>query len=227
MNTRILDAGFISLALLGGAVACERGGPPSAPAASRINGSTQQVMTADREGTRELESEGNQRVRWDIINVDFATGTLSAGGIASGLANDGSKITLTGSGTFHTGHQGPVTGGGTWETFDATGTSTASGTYKATALVRFDVAPGTPPLPHDNIGPLANSRAGLAILRISYSDGTGGALVVSCHLVGSPSTIVEGVTASKGFVGFLQELPPAPPGNANRTTFHLLTDEED
>ncbi len=227
MNTRILDAGFVSLALLGGVVACERGGPPSAPAASRNSGSTQQVMTADREGTRELESEGNQRVRWDIISVDFATGTLSAGGIASGLANDGSKITLTGSGTFHTGHQGPVTGGGTWQTFDATGTSTASGTYKVTALVRFDVAPGAPPLPHDNIGPLANQRAGLAILRISYSDGTGGALVVSCHLVGSPSTIVEGVTTSKGFVGFLQELPPAPPGNANRTTFHLLTDEED
>src|SRR5262249_59594691 len=45
-------------------------------------------------------------VRWDIISVDFATGTLSAGGIASARANDCvpagstncSKITLTGSG---------------------------------------------------------------------------------------------------------------------------------
>ena len=40
------------------------------------------------------------KVRWDIINVDFGTGTLSAGGHASARANDGSKITLTGSGTF-------------------------------------------------------------------------------------------------------------------------------
>ncbi|TMB45595.1 MAG: twin-arginine translocation signal domain-containing protein [Chloroflexi bacterium] len=33
------------------------------------------------------------KVRWDIISVNFATGTLSAGGIASARANDNSKIT--------------------------------------------------------------------------------------------------------------------------------------
>jgi hypothetical protein len=37
-------------------------------------------------------------VRWDIISVNFATGTLSAGGIASAKANDNSKISLTGPG---------------------------------------------------------------------------------------------------------------------------------
>jgi len=41
------------------------------------------------------------------------------------------------------------------------------------------------------------------------------------------TTVIEGVTISKGFVGFLGELPPAPPGNANRTSFHLLSEEED
>ena len=226
MKTQIRDAGLVSIALVGLALACEKGNPPSAPTASKINGSSAQFSRSRSEGDRS-PSESNQSVRWDIISVDFASGALSAGGVASADANDGSKITLTGSGTFRTGDEDEVTGGGTWETFDAAGTSTGTGTYDVTRLVRFDVAPGTPPLPHDNIGPLANQRAGLLVLRISYSDGSGGVLVVSCHLVGSPNTIVEGVTASKGFVGFLQERPPAPPGNANRTTFHLLGEEED
>ena len=202
-----------------------RGNSPSAPAASRINASSRHLSTSDTEGDQGSPSEGD-RFRWDIISVDFATGTLSAGGVASADANDGSKITLTGSGTFRIGGEDEVTGGGTWETFDLAGASTGMGTYRVRSLVRFDVAPGTPPLPHDNIGPLANARAGLLVLRISYSDGSGGVLVVSCHLVGSPNTIVEGVTASNGFVGFLQELPPTPPGNANRTTFHVLSEEE-
>jgi len=45
-----------------------------------------------------------------MINVDFATGTLSAGGIASARANDNSKITLTGSGTFAVFTHGSGTG---------------------------------------------------------------------------------------------------------------------
>jgi hypothetical protein len=219
MKTQKPVAGLVSIALVGLALACDRGNPPSAPAASKINAS-------EREGDRRSAREREQRFRWDIISVDFATGTLSAGGMASADANDGSKITLTGSGTFRVGDEDDVTGGGTWETFDA-GTSTGKGTYRVTELVRFDVAPGTPPLPNDNIGALANQRAGLLVLRISYSDVSGGVLVVSCHLVGTPNTVVEGVTVSKGFVGFLQELPPAPPGNANRTTFHLLSEKED
>ncbi len=146
--------------------------------------------------------------RWDIISVDFSTGTLSAGGISSARANDCvplgstncSKITLTGSGAFVPGDSEEVTGGGTWQTFDNTGAFNSGGNYKVTRLVRWQQAPGTPPLPHDNIGNLADSRAGLVVLRISYDDGSQGVLVVSCHLVGTPNTVFEGITASKGFV---------------------------
>jgi len=173
--------------------------------------------------------------RWDIISVDFSTGTLSAGGISSARANDCvplgstncSKITLTGSGAFVPGDSEEVTGGGTWQTFDNTGAFNSGGNYKVTRLVRWQQAPGTPPLPHDNIGNLADSRAGLVVLRISYDDGSQGVLVVSCHLVGTPNTVFEGITASKGFVDYWnREAPPAPPGNANRTTFHIISEAD-
>jgi len=226
MKTQKPVAGLVGIALVGLALACDKN-PPSAPGASKINASSGQFSASKREGDRRSAREEDQRFRWDIISVDFATGTLSAGGVASADANDGSKITFTGSGTFRAGGEDEVRGGGTWESFDMAGTSTGKGTYRVRELVRFDVAPGTAPLPNDNIGALADERAGLLVLRISYSDGSGGVLVASCHLVGSPKTLVEGVTISKGFVGFLQELPPAPPGNANRTSFHLLSEEED
>ncbi len=225
MKPQRLVGGLVSIVLVSLALACEKGSPPSAPAQSKITASSRHLSASLREGDQRSTSEGDQRFRWDIISVDFATGTLSAGGTASADANDGSKITLTGSGTFGVGAN-DVTGGGTWETFDAAGTSTGNGMYQVKELVRFDVAPGTPPLPHDNIGPLANARAGLLVLRISYSDGSGGVLVVSCHLMGTPKTVVEGVTISKGFAGFLQE-PAVPLVNANRTSFHLLSDGED
>ncbi len=167
------------------------------------------------------------RVRWDIISVDFSTGTLSAGGIASALANDNSKITLTGSGTFGAGEDDGAKGGGTWWTFGPTGTQTATGTYRTTGLVSWTPAPGTPPLPHDNIGNLADNSAGLVTLRVRYSDGSRGVLMVSCHLVGTPNAVFEGITATKGFVDYWnRESPPAPPGNANRTTFHVMSSED-
>jgi len=168
------------------------------------------------------------KIRWDIISVNFATGTLSAGGIASARANDNSKLTLTGFGTFEPNDPEEVTGGGTWTTFNSSGATTGSGTYGVKRLVRWELAPGTPPLPNDNIGNLADNRAGLVVLRIRYSDGTQGILVVSCHLVGTPDTVFEGITASKGFVDYWnREAPPAPPGNANRTTFHIVPEHED
>ncbi len=183
------------------------------------------IFTVYARGDREAT-----KFRWDIISVDFSTGTLSAGGMASARANDCaaaplacSKITLTGSGTFVTEEPEEVTGGGTWQTFDNTGASTGSGNYHVTRLVRFVVAPGTPPLPNDNIGDLADNRAGLVFLSISYDDDSRGVLAVSCHLVGTPGTVFEGITASKGFMDYWnKEAPPAPPGNANRTTFHVV-----
>jgi hypothetical protein len=220
MKAPQLAVGLVSIALLGLALGCEKAKQPSAPTLSRTNGSFAPFTAS--------ESEGDQQFRWDIISVDFSTGTLSAGGVASADANDGSKITVTGSGTFAPGDNEDVTGGGTWQTFDPTGTSTGSGTYRVSRLVRFDVAPGTPPLPHDNIGILADNRAGLVVLQVSYSDGSSGILAVSCHLQGTPTTVFEGVTASKGFAGFWKrEAPPAPPGNANRTTFHVVSEEGD
>jgi hypothetical protein len=56
-------------------------------------------------------------VRWDIPHVIFSPRTFAEGGSASAKAQDGSQITLTGSGTFQLGEDSEVTGGGTWETF--------------------------------------------------------------------------------------------------------------
>jgi hypothetical protein len=173
-------------------------------------------------------SAGSQetRYRWDIPIVDFTTGTISAGGIASAKAVDGSMITLTGQGTFVPGDgfgNHDVTGGGTWQTFDSSGKATASGTYKVTGFVSWTVAPGTPPLPHDTIGDLEDERAGLAVVTIEYSDGSTGVLTLNCGLAGSPASIPEGITASMGFVDYYSlEPPPPPPSPINNTIFHIL-----
>ncbi len=104
-----------------------------------------------------------------------------------------------------------------------------SGTYEVKRLVKFDLAPGTFQLAHDNIGNPLDFRADLVFLRIRYSDGKAGILVVSCAAGGtSPPTIFEGITASKGNVDYWnREAPPAPPGNANRTNFHVVPEDED
>ena len=215
MNARTLSAGLASVALISLALGCERGTPASAMLASRPTG-----LSADFSA-----SAGNHHMRWDIITVNFATGTASAGGVASARANLAlSKITLTGSGTFRSNPGNPqdVSGGGTWQTFDASG-MTGSGSYTVTGLVSFIVAPGTFPLPHDNIGNPADVRAGLLVVQVAYSDGSEGTLVVSCHLTGTPDAVFEGVTASKGFVDYWnREAPPAPPGDADRTNFHVI-----
>src|SRR2546425_6978746 len=116
MNARTLSAGLAGVALISLALACERGTPASTMLASRGAGVSPNFSA----------SAGNHHMRWDIIDVDFATGTLSAGGVASARANDGSKITLTGSGTFRSNAGSPQdgTGGGAWQTFAAPGAST-------------------------------------------------------------------------------------------------------
>ncbi len=167
------------------------------------------------------------KVRWDIISVNFATGTLSAGGHASARANDNSKITVTGSGTFGSGEDADVTGGGKWWTFDSTGSQTATGTYEVTRLISWEPAPGSPPLPHDAIGDRSDESAGLAALRIRYSDGSRGVLTVSCHLNLTSSAVFEGVTATKGAVDYWnKETPPTPPADANRTVFHVMDHDD-
>jgi len=216
MSARTLN-GLASVALISLALGCERGTPASAMLAAKPTGLSPDFSA----------SANNHHMRWDIVSVNFATLTLSAGGVASARANDGSKITLTGSGTYRSNPGNPqdVTGGGTWQTFEPSGGSTGSGSYTVTGLVSFILAPGTFPLQHDNIGDPngADVRAGLLVVRIAYSDGSEGTLVVSCHIVGTPDAVFEGVTASKGFVDYWnREAPPAPPGNANRTAFHVI-----
>ncbi|PYV98848.1 MAG: hypothetical protein DMG86_15425 [Acidobacteria bacterium] len=162
-------------------------------------------------------------IRWDTISLSFpnGVGTVDAGGSDYALADDLTTIQISGHGTFSS-PGAPVSGGGTWATSGPSGT--ASGTFRVTGLVRWDVAPGSlPPGFVDNIGPTGTSRSGLAILRVNYQDESGGTLVVSCHQpVGSPSGIFEGITATKGFVGFHERVPPVGGVNANRTLFHVV-----
>lgn len=172
------------------------------------------------------QAKDNDQFRWDLISVNFANGgTVSAGGHDSAKANDGSEITLTGSGTFRSNSGNPqdVTGDGTWETFDSSGVPSGTGTYEVAGFVSFTLADGTFPLTFDDIGNKADAHAGLVVLQIAFSDGSEGVLTVSCHITGTPDSVFEGITATKGFVDYWdREAPPAPPGNANRTVFHEL-----
>jgi hypothetical protein len=164
------------------------------------------------------------KIRWDIQH--YPGFVLQPGGEAFADAVDGSRIRLTGSGTFKTnGHH--VTGGGTWETLAASGAVTGRGTYRVLNLVSWYAAPGTLPCPPltDDIAPCADARAGLVVLQIRYSDGSIGKLVVSCHLpVGSPASLYEGATVSRGFVDYYRFEPTDP--TMNGTIFHVLRDED-
>jgi hypothetical protein len=167
-------------------------------------------------------------VRWDIINLTTPGATVNAGGQASAKNNIGDTITLTGTGTFVApsgggGTSNAVTGGGHWMITLASGGG-SRGTYEVTGLVRWEEAPGTFPATFDNIGDPADFRPGLAVLRIEYSDGSHGILVVSCHGAGTPDAVFEGITASKDFVDYWNRVAPSgtPAGpNANRTAFHI------
>jgi hypothetical protein len=178
------------------------------------------------------KGQANTGMQWDIISLNFATATLTPGGHASafatgsgGTAHTG-KITVTGHGTFRSNPGKPqdVTGGGTWQTFDAVGASIGSGTYKVTGFVDFDVAPGSLPANFtDNTGVKADVRSGLAVFKVTYSDGSDGTLTVSCDLpVGSPPTLFEGITATKGYVDYWERDPAVANVDANRTNFHVL-----
>ena len=185
------------------------------------------------------------KYRWDIIKVtSFTPVTVFEGGFASALANDGSRITVTGNGTFDPREPDDVTGGGSWITYAPNGTTiTGNGTYRVQQLVRFDLAPGVNTAGIiDNIPgakpDLSDHRAGLLFVRIAYSDGSKGVLVVSCHLNGgpdfvarpaAPASVFEGITASKGYTDYWSRVPPIvspAPVDGNRTLFHILSQEE-
>jgi hypothetical protein len=166
-------------------------------------------------------------IRWDIAAFSTPPDTLGPDGAASARAEDNTGITLTGSGTFvapagGAGTSSAVTGGGTWQTFDKMGPEFVieEGTYKVTGLVRWEEAPGTFIGAEDAIAPKDPLRAGLALLRIRYSDGEEGVLTVSCAIGGSPPSIFEGITATKGFVDYWNRIP-------GLTLFHALRSRSD
>jgi hypothetical protein len=116
-------------------------------------------------------------------------------GQARALAADHSQLLVSGSGTFVLGNpQDVTTNAGLWQTLDSLGNATGSGTFQVTSLIKFDLAPGAVPNP--------SIRGGLAFLRISYSDESRGILVVSCQLPGTPPSVAEGISASKGFTNY-------------------------
>ena len=164
-----------------------------------------------------------QTVQWDIISIpSFSPLTLMPGGVASALAEDGSQISVMGSGTFVVEKPTMVTGGGVWLTRDPLGSVTGFGTYQVTEVLAFVEAAGTlPPNATDKIGNTADTRSGLAVLRITYSDGSKGVLTVNCHPpAGGPATIPEGISATKGFVDYFYVVPPIANIDGNRTNFH-------
>src|SRR5438132_9482246 len=149
-----------------------------------------------------------EHVRWDIAT---APPTVSAGGTATAAAQDGSTIAMMGSGTFVAPGGGPgsndsTTGGGIWTTCNSGGGCT-TGTYEVTGLVRWDREPGKglPPGATDTIDH-GTPSAGLVVLRIAYSDGSDGTLLVSCNLPPPNPQMFEGITATKGVVDYWHHL---------------------
>jgi len=168
-------------------------------------------------------------VRWDITTLNFVAFTVDAGGVASAAAQDGSYITMTGTGTFvapasRNGTSRAAKGGGTWTEYTSAGVVTGTGTYEVAGLVRWDRAPFPPggvPFPTDLIDPSAPRSTGLAVLGITYSDGQHGILVVSCTGVTAPAFMFEGITATKQYKDYKSNVPAVPGVDGGRTLFHI------
>jgi len=174
-----------------------------------------------------LVSAQAAHVRLDIISLNFTTFTVSPGGTASAIAQDGSHIRITGSGTFvapggGNGTSSATTGGGAWAVFAAGAlTPSATGTYVVTGLVRWDLAPGTFPARVDAVDDVTEAHGGLAVLRVEFSDGSHGVLTVSCHFNGTPDSVFVGVRVTKGYVDYWNGTVPIGGVDANRTAFHV------
>jgi hypothetical protein len=130
-----------------------------------------------------------------------------------------------GTGTFTPGLPRNVTGGGTFAISGPQGQAISSGTYRVTELVSWEEVEGTFNPAIDRIGDAAARRPGLATLRVAYSDGRQGILVVSCRgNIGTPPPVYEGVIGTHGFETFWNHgvATAQPFVNANRTLFHVL-----
>ncbi len=129
-------------------------------------------------------ADGNSQFQFNI------TPAASGAPAASSLAEDGSKISFRGTGTFQPDDPQSVTGGGTWETTDSSGSVTGSGSWQPTLLVKWDLRP-------EIFAPNPAVKGGLAFFQITYDDGARGILGVSCFLPGAPPSVSEGIIASK------------------------------
>lgn len=166
------------------------------------------------------------RGTWDFVKADAVTLTAVRGGTATAFADDGSKIILTGGGTFRI-PSGRVGGGGSWQTFDAAGNVIDSGWYRVKSFISWEPAPGLhPPSPpyFDGVGNFDDTQAGNLHLIIDYLDGTEGVLTVSCHLSENqipktPGTVFEGMHATKGYADYFRHQEKSL-GDSN-TLFHI------
>jgi hypothetical protein len=155
-------------------------------------------VLADEEG-------GQGRVTWDIVTV--GPGGASRGGEASAFSEDGSRITVTGHGTFPNADRcsHDVTGGGTWKITAVSSDPRCfrgSGKYRVIELLSWHPAPGgTLPIP-DNTNDKGSVSAGLVTLRLLFDNGHRGTLTVSCDLPGAPGCMFEGITASMVYEDF-------------------------
>jgi hypothetical protein len=159
--------------------------------------------------------------RWDIISIDFGQNPPVArpGGRASAFADDGSRLTVTGTGTFG---RNRTRGGGTWTAFEPSGRITASGRYRVTRLVRFVGTAGTTAAV-DRVAPEMKMHSGLAKLLVRYSDGSGGVLTVSnCMPLPTCGPRYQGITASKGIVDYWRHGTARAGVDENFTVFHTM-----
>jgi hypothetical protein len=115
------------------------------------------------------------------------------------MAPDGSTITMTGFGSMNAGPDKSVSGGGTYTTQNASGTT--FGTWTATQMLGFvSYGPATPQQSAEFGGLPTGSTGGEAKFEISLSNGEAGVLTIHC-LLGSPpaaKTMMEGITLILG-----------------------------
>jgi hypothetical protein len=181
-------------------------------------------------------------VRWDIIHIpSFNPVDVQPGGQASAATfSDGTKLTLTGSGTFVPSEPDQVTGGGTWTIADPTGKVLGTGTYQVTDLLKYnETQGGLPATFRDQIGRNEDFRVGLAFLRIAYSDGGRGILVISSRddLLALPAgaataaatmpamkmmSLFTGITASKDAQYYGARVAAQPGVDGNRVALHAV-----
>ena len=178
-----------------------------------------------------------EKMRWDITSVQFSEGrpnVVSPGGFASAWQLDPGymgrwKITMTGTGTFSSWDPSDVSGGGTWRIQRLTTAGqyeeVSRGTFTVTALVSW--ALDSPQL-LSVINKVTNTTAedfrnGMGVFRIAYSDGSKGALMISCAGPGASNQVYEGISAIKGQLHFAwPELPAPGTVDANRNIFTVL-----